>query len=155
MYDRDPGTAPASNERIPYIFIKIKEEPGVDYLNGDRIEHVDYVRKHNLQIDYEKYIESQLVKPISQIFELIVEKLPMFPHGIGYYDEIYNIWYNKYNGDIEKTEKKIRQLKGSMVKKLIFQPLIDYANTKVNKVNTLIIGLKLKNLSVIGSKRRS
>jgi DNA polymerase elongation subunit (family B) len=129
--------APASNERIPYIFIKIKEEKGVDYLNGDRIEHVDYVRKHNLQIDYEKYIESQLVKPISQIFELIVEQLPMFPYGLGYYDEMTNIWYNKYNGDIEKTEKKIRQLKSLMIKKLIFQPLIDYANSKVNKVNTL------------------
>jgi DNA polymerase elongation subunit (family B) len=137
MYDRDPGTAPASNERVPYVFIKIKEEPGIDYLNGDRIEHIDYVRKHNLQIDYEKYIESQLVKPISQIFELIVEKLPMFPHRIGYYDELFNIWYNKYNGDIEKTEKKIRQLKGAMVKKLIFQPLIDYANTKINKVKTI------------------
>ena len=137
MYDRDPGTAPASNERVPYIFIKIKEEPGVDYLNGDRIEHVDYVRKNNLQIDYEKYIESQLVKPISQIFELIVEKLPMFPHRIGYYEEMTNIWYNKYNGDIEKTEKKIKQLKAIMVKKLIFQPLIDYANTKINKIKTI------------------
>ena len=147
MYDRDPGTAPASNERVPYIFIKIKEETGVDYLNGDRIEHVDYVRKHNLQIDYEKYIESQLVKPISQIFELIVEKLPMFPFGKGYYDELFNIWYNKYNGDIEKTEKKIKQLKSIMVKKLIFQPLIDYANSKVNKVNTLDNWFKTEELS--------
>ena len=152
MYDRDPGTAPASNERIPYIFIKIKEEPGVDYLNGDRIEHVDYVRQNHLQIDYEKYIESQLVKPISQIFELIVEKLPMFPYGLGYYDEIYNIWYNKYNGDIEKTEKKIRKLKGLMVKKLIFQPLIDYANTKVNKVCTLDNWFKTNDVNVIERK---
>jgi DNA polymerase elongation subunit (family B) len=147
MYDRDPGTAPASNERVPYIFIKIKEETGVDYLNGDRIEHVDYVRKHNLQIDYEKYIESQLVKPISQIFELIVEKLPMFPYGKGYYEEMYNIWYNKYNGDIEKTEKKIKQLKSIMVKKLIFQPLIDYANSKVNKVATIDNWFKAEELS--------
>ena len=146
MVDRGDN-APSSNERIPYIFIKIKEEPSVDYLNGDRIEHVDYVRKNNLQIDYEKYIESQLVKPISQIFELIVEKLPMFPYGKGYYDELFNIWYNKYNGDVEKTEKKIRQLKGLMVKKLIFQPLIDYANSKVNKVNTLDNWFKTEELS--------
>ena len=136
MVDRGDN-APASNERIPYIFIKIKEEPGITYLQGDRIEHVDYVRKHNLQIDYEKYIVNQLQKPISQIFELVVEKLHMFPYGNGYYEEMYNIWYNKYNGDIEKTEKKIRQLKASMVQKLIFQPLIDYANSKVNKVNTI------------------
>ena len=137
MTDRDPGTKPASNERLPYLFIKIIEEKGVEYLNADRIEHVDYVRKHKLQLDYEKYIESQLIKPISQIFELIVEKLPNFPHGKGYYQEIENIWFNKYLGDKEKTEKKIKQLKALMVKKIIFQPLIDYANSKVNKVNTI------------------
>lgn len=77
------------------------------------------------------------MKPVSQIFELVVEKLSIFPHGNGYYQEMYNIWYNKYNGDIEKTEKKIKQLKGIMVQKLIFQPLIDYANSKVNKVATI------------------
>jgi len=74
---------------------------------------------------------------VSQIFELVVEKLPMFPYGLGYYNEMSNIWYNKYNGDVEKTEKKIRQLKALMVQKLIFQPLIDYANSKVNKVATI------------------
>lgn len=151
MVDRGDN-APASNERIPYIFIKIKEEPGINYLQGDRIEHVDYVRKHNLQIDYEKYIESQLVKPISQIFELIVEKLPMFPHKIGYYEEMFNIWYNKYDGDIEKTEKKIKQLKGIMVKKLIFQPLIDYANSKVNKVKTIDNWFKTEELESVEVK---
>jgi len=135
--ERDPGNKPASNERIPYVFIKIKEEPGVDYLNGDRIESVPYVKKNNLQIDYEKYIVNQIMKPVSQIFELIVEKLPMFQHGKGYYEEMDNIWFNKYLGDQVKTDKKIRQLKALMVQKLIFQPLIDYANSKVNKVNTI------------------
>ena len=135
--ERDPGNKPASNERIPYVFIKIKEEPGVDYLNGDRIESVPYVKKNNLQIDYEKYIVNQIMKPVSQIFELIVEKLPMFPYGKGYYEEMENIWFNKYLGDQVKTDKKIRQLKALMVQKLIFQQLIDYANSKVNKVNTI------------------
>jgi DNA polymerase elongation subunit (family B) len=135
--ERDPGNKPASNERIPYVFIKIKEEPGVDYLNGDRIESVSYVKKNNLQIDYEKYIVNQIMKPVSQIFELIVEKLPMFQHGKGYYEEMENIWFNKYLGDQVKTDKKIRQLKALMVQKIIFQPLIDYANSKVNKLNTI------------------
>jgi len=142
MADRDIGTKPASNERLPYIFIKIIEEKGIEYLNADRIEHVDYVRKHKLQIDFEKYIESQLIKPISQIFELIVEKLPNFEYGKGYYKQMENIWYNKYGGDQEKTDNKIKKLKGQMVKKLIFQPLIDYANSKVNKINTIDNWLK-------------
>ena len=135
--DRDPGNAPVSNERVPYLFIKIKEEKNVDYLQGDRIETPSFIRQNNLQIDYEKYILNQIMKPVSQIFELVVEKLSMFPHGSGYYQEMYNIWYNKYGCDVEKTEKKIRQLKALMVQKLIFQPLIDYANSKVNKVATI------------------
>jgi len=146
IQERD-GFAPASNERIPYLFIKIKEEKNVSYLQGDRIETPEYIKKHKLQIDYEKYIVNQISKPVSQIFELVVEKLPMFPYGLGYYNEMSNIWYNKYNGDIEKTEKKIRQLKALMVQKLIFQPLIDYANSKVNKVATIDNWFKAEELN--------
>lgn len=140
MGERDPGNKPQSNERIPYVFIKIKEEPGIEYLQGDRIEHVEYVRKNNLKVDYEKYILNQIMKPVSQLFELVVERLPNFPYGKGYYEEIYNIWHNKhcekYKAEphkIElKTEKKIKELKAKMVQKLIFQPLIEYAQLKAS-----------------------
>lgn len=145
MGERDPGNKPQSNERIPYVFIKIREEPGVEYLQGDRIEHVEYVRKHKLKVDYEKYILNQIMKPVSQLFELVVERLPNFPYGRGYYEEIYNIWYNKnsekYKAEphkIElKTEKKIKELKAKMVQKLIFQPLIEYAQIKANNSRTI------------------
>jgi hypothetical protein len=137
MAERDPGNKPQSNERIPYVFIKIKEEPGVDYLQGDRIEHVEYVRKNKLQVDFEKYILNQIMKPVSQLFELVVEKLPNFPHGRGYYEEMYNIWYNKYDGDEVKTEKKIKQLKALMVQKLVFDPLVLYAKIKASNIKTI------------------
>jgi DNA polymerase elongation subunit (family B) len=137
MGERDPGNKPQSNERIPYAFIKIKEEPNIEYLQGDRIEHIDYIRAHRLQLDYEKYILNQIMKPVSQLFELIVEKIPNFPYKKGYYDEMYNIWYNKYEGDIMKTEKKIKQLKSQMVQKLIFDPIIHYARIKTSKTKTL------------------
>jgi DNA polymerase elongation subunit (family B) len=130
MAERDPGNKPQSNERIPYVLIKIKEEPGVDYLQGDRIEHINYVRQHKLRPDYEKYILNQIMKPTSQLFELVIEKLPNFPYGKGYYEEMYNIWYNKYDGDELKAEKKVKQLKAQMVQKLLFDPLIQYARLK-------------------------
>jgi DNA polymerase elongation subunit (family B) len=137
MAERDPGNKPQSNERIPYVFIKIKEEPGIDYLQGDRIEHINYVRQHKLKPDYEKYILNQIMKPVSQLFELVIEKLPNFPYGRGYYDELYNIWYNKYDGDELKTEKKIKQLKAQMVQKLIFDPLVHYARIKGSNIKTI------------------
>jgi len=61
----------------------------------------------------------------------------MFPHGSGYYEELENIWYNKYGGDMLKTEKKIRQLKTLMVQKLIFQPLVEYAQSKLRDTKSL------------------
>ena len=137
MTERDPGNKPQSNERIPYVFIKIKEEPNIEYLQGDRIEHINYVRQHNLLPDYEKYILNQIMKPVSQLFELVIEKLPNFPHGIGYYNEMYNIWYNKYDGDELKTEKKIKQLKTQMVQKLVFDPLLHYAKMKTSTQKTI------------------
>ena len=137
MMERDPGNKPQSNERIPYVFIKIKEEPNIEYLQGDRIEHINYVREHKLQPDYVKYIINQIMKPVSQLFELVIEKIPKFPHGIGYYDEMYNIWYNKYNGDDDKAELKVKQLKTQMVQKLIFEPLIQYAKLKTSNDNTI------------------
>ena len=137
MAERDPGNKPQSNERIPYVFIKIDEEAGVEYLQGDRIEHAPYVKKYNLKIDYEKYILNQIMKPVSQLFELVVERLPNFPYGIGYYEQMYNIWYNKYEGDSLKTEKKIKQLKSQMVQKLVFQPLIEYAQMKISNTRTI------------------
>ncbi len=145
MGERDPGNKPQSNERIPYVFIKIKEEPGVEYLQGDRIEHVEYVRRNKLKVDYEKYILNQIMKPVSQLFELVVEKMPKFPYGRGYYEEMYNIWYNKYSEKYKdephqiepKTEKKVKELKAKMVQKLVFQPLIDYAQIKASSARTI------------------
>jgi DNA polymerase elongation subunit (family B) len=137
MAERDPGNKPQSNDRLPYVFIKIDEEHGVEYLQGDRIEHAPYVKKHNLKVDYEKYILNQIMKPVSQLFELVVERLPNFPYGRGYYDEMYNIWYNKYEGDVLKTEKKIKQLKSQMVQKLVFDPIIQYAKLKDSKTRMI------------------
>jgi DNA polymerase elongation subunit (family B) len=140
MGERDPGNKPASNERIPYVYIKINELPGVDYLQGDRIEHINYVRENNLQVDYEVYIKNQIMKPVSQIFELVVEMLPGFPyHKIGkqYYADMEYRLYDKFKGDLKKMEDKLREEKGKMVQKLIFGDLLQLANKKVNKINTV------------------
>ncbi len=139
MGERDPGNKPASNERIPYVYIKIDEKPGIEYLQGDRIEHINYVREHSSQVDYQVYIMNQLMKPISQILELVVEHLPGYPYrnDPDYFTNLENMYFNKYGGDLKKTAKKISQVKQDLVQKLVFQPLIDYAIRKVNKVTTL------------------
>ena len=139
MGERDPGNKPSSNERIPYVYIKIEEKTGVKYIQGDRIEHVDYVRETNCQVDYEVYITNQIMKPVSQIFELVVEHIPGYKYHKHpeYFNNLEQYYYQKYNGDLKKTQKKISQLKINMIKELIFEPLIQEAIIKFKKINTL------------------
>jgi len=139
MGERDPGNKPACNERIPYVYIKIEEKPGVKYIQGDKIEHINYVREANCQVDYEVYITNQIMKPVSQIFELVVEHIPGYKHNKNpdYFNNLEQYYYEKYKGDLKKTQKKISQLKINMIKDLIFQPLIQEAINKFNKINTL------------------
>ena len=65
---RDPGNKPTAGDRIP--FVHIYKENKKDLLQGDLIEIPDYIKKENLEIDYEYYITNQLEKPISQLLSL-------------------------------------------------------------------------------------
>ena len=88
MAERDPGNKPKSNDRIPYAYIKLDEEITKDTKNpykrgkrkglardihvmqGDRIEHVDYIRLHNKVLDYDFYITNQIMNPVKQVLDL-------------------------------------------------------------------------------------
>jgi DNA polymerase elongation subunit (family B) len=70
MAERDPGNKPAPNDRIPYLYFETKQKVE---LQGDRIEHPEYLLKNNLKVDYLFYITNQIMKPAMQFLELIVE----------------------------------------------------------------------------------
>ena len=55
--------------------MKIKDKSAPKYkkkviLQGDRIEHIDYIKGHNLEIDYELYITNQIMNPVKQVLDL-------------------------------------------------------------------------------------
>jgi len=71
MADRDPGSAPAINSRLPYAYITnqyIQDNP--DCKQGERIEHPDYILKKGLTLDYIFYVTNQIQVPISRILVL-------------------------------------------------------------------------------------
>jgi len=72
MEARDPGTAPKVGDRVRYVFVK---ERSGNAKQGDRIEHVDYVRSHGLVPDVTFYITNQVQSPLLQLFALCVEQL--------------------------------------------------------------------------------
>ena len=39
-------------------------------LQGNRIEHIDYVNKHEIDIDYNFYITNQIMNPVKQVLDL-------------------------------------------------------------------------------------
>jgi len=86
MTKRDPGNAPQMNDRIPYVYVYIDKEKTRERLNwynkdiidskkkrkkllqGDLVEHPEYVQKNNLQLDYLIYLTNQLTNPLTQLF---------------------------------------------------------------------------------------
>ena len=73
---RDEGTAPASGERVPFIYILPPTGQVASKLQGDRVEHPTYIREKGLKPDYKFYIQHQLMNPLVQLFALVVEQIP-------------------------------------------------------------------------------
>lgn len=76
MAIRDPGNKPQINDRIPFVYVvrDFVNKKKKDILQGDLIEHPDYVIKNGLKIDYLYYLEHQIITPASQILELMMPK---------------------------------------------------------------------------------
>lgn len=71
---RDPGNKPQINDRIQYVYVvkEISARKKKDIKQGELIENPEYVVKNNLKIDYLYYLEHQIIKPASQILELMM-----------------------------------------------------------------------------------
>ena len=125
-----------NNIRIPMfeklLFHKKEFTIKKSTLQGDKIENPDYVLENNIPINYKEYIEKQIVKPVCQIYGLIIEDLDKqwkFPYEKGYYDKQYKKVF-EVKQDVEKTNSKIREMKEKMVKSLLFDPIMNQLEKK-------------------------
>lgn len=75
---RDPGNAPASGDRIGFIYIKPTVGQQASKIQGERIETPSYIESKGLKPDAEYYIHHQLLNPLSQLFGSLVEQIPGF-----------------------------------------------------------------------------
>jgi hypothetical protein len=73
---RDPGNAPASGDRVSFLYVLPTAGQQASKLQGERIETPSFIKEKGLSIDTKFYMEHQLMNPISQLFALIVEQLP-------------------------------------------------------------------------------
>lgn len=72
---RDPGNDIKPGSRIAYMYITAADKKAKQC---DRIETPAFIKDNKLDIDYRFYLEHQVMKPILQLFGLVLEKIPEF-----------------------------------------------------------------------------
>ena len=87
MTKRDPGNAPAINDRIQFAVIEKTLKKGEKILQGEIIEHPDFIKENKLKIDYIFYLTNQIMNPAIQFLALV------HPNPT----EIFNVFINEYN----------------------------------------------------------
>jgi DNA polymerase elongation subunit (family B) len=128
MRKRDPGTAPNLNDRVPYIYIQrskketnelLSKQNRKTLLQGDKIEHPDYVVANNLKPDYLHYITKQIMKPLLELLGIFEQSVVMPPNA---------------------TETEIKQVSNqreSIVEKKVFSKIINQQRVLQNGMTTI------------------
>ena len=132
MGERDEGTRPQVNDRIPFVYIQTKAVATKKQLQGDRIEHPDYIRDRKLVPDYEFYITNQIMKPCLQLYALVLENLPRYR---GKTTKDWKLYYEKLvkeSKDIKKAKDKWHDMREREVEKLLFEPVLMKLENKRN-----------------------
>ena len=117
---RDPGNKPRPGDRIAFAYIV---NPDKKALQGDRIETPEYIKRRRLKLNYTFYITNQIMKPLQQVFALVLERLPAFERtrrgGLAAWNrELEDLCDSQ--PDLEKRRKKEESMRNREVKSLLF-----------------------------------
>ena len=127
MGKRDPGNKPAVGSRIPFVYFQTKQKVK---LQGDKIENPTYMKKHGLVPDYPFYITNQIMKPLAQIFALVLEQIPQFKPSLARFRRQVKTLKRKWSDDPGKMEREEEKLRTAAVKKIIFDDALRLANNR-------------------------
>ena len=124
--ERDPGNKPQTNDRIPYIYIQTPpQEKGKKLLQGEKIESPDFIKANNLKPDYGFYITNQLMKPLLQVFAIVLDQIPGSTINKESYPTIYQTLLAEAEGNERKAKAKLETLKEKEVARLLFDPILE------------------------------
>jgi DNA polymerase elongation subunit (family B) len=137
MGKRDPGNKPSIGDRIPFVYI---QNPDKKALQGERIEHPEYIQANKIKPNYAFYITNQIMKPIQQVFALVLENIPSYKRQVPALKRSMEAWTDKLidGEDEEKVKKKITDLRNKEVKKILFDEyLIEIDNSTKGNQNIM------------------
>ena len=137
MGKRDPGNKPSVGDRIPFVYI---QNPDKKALQGERIEHPDYIVANKIKPNYAFYITNQIMKPIQQVFALVLENIPSYKRQVPGLKRTIDGWVDKLKDESsdEKIKKKIADIRNKEVKKILFDEyLIEIDNSTKGNQNIM------------------
>jgi DNA polymerase elongation subunit (family B) len=127
---RDPGNKPSSGDRIPFVYINNSNK---NALQGEKIETPTFIVENRLKIDYSFYITNQIMKPVQQVFALVLEKIWKMQKKesklVSFKKEIESL-KKMYKDEPEKLENKIEQIRNKEVKTLLFDKYLRETNNE-------------------------
>jgi DNA polymerase elongation subunit (family B) len=134
---RDPGNKPGPGDRIPFVYIATKDKKA---LQGEKIETPTFITEQRLKIDYSFYITNQIMKPVQQVFALVLEKIweaqGKKPKIKTFKRDIENL-RKEYSDNIEKFEEKQEALRCKEIKALLFDEYLRETNNEKAGVQSI------------------
>lgn len=125
---RDPGNKPSSGDRIPFVYIHSNNKKA---LQGEKIETPTYIIENKLKIDYSFYITNQIMKPVQQVFALVLEKIWEMQNKkpkIARFKKEIDALRNTIEED--KFQDKLEKMKNAEVKILLFDKYLRETNNE-------------------------
>ena len=108
MFERNPGSAPQSGDRLEFAVVKVNNPENKKLLQGDRIETPKYIKDNGLEIDYLFYLTNQIMTPALQFLSLVDPNAHiMFDKYIEMYSKPKIRKKITIGDDISKKNKKI------------------------------------------------
>lgn len=142
---RDPGNKFCSGDRIPFVYIVTKNKK---CLQGDKIETPAFILENNLKIDYSFYITNQIMKPVQQLFALVLEKIWILLNKrpcLSKYKKNVEALRKEYSNNI-KLEEKLEDLRCKEIKNLLFSEYLIKTNNEINGEQSLTKFFAKKNI---------
>ena len=137
MTARDPGNKPGPGDRIPFAYISTS---GKKTLQGDKIETPSFIAENKLKIDYSFYITNQIMKPVQQVFALVLEKIWIMQGKrpkLNKFKKDIETLRKEYIDDIDKFEEKVETLRCKEIKALLFDEYLRETNNEKAGVQSM------------------
>jgi DNA polymerase elongation subunit (family B) len=124
---REPGNKPTSGDRIPFAYIVQSNKKA---LQGEKIETPTYIKEKGLQLDYSFYITNQIMKPLLQLFGLVLEDIWRMQNKSSKISKFRReiVELRREQEDNKKFEDKLAKMKDKEVKTLIFDKYLRETN---------------------------